>query len=108
MFGVCLKMKQKSSKLRKLENNRTSIMTDNLKKCMLCENNAVNKHEIFYGRNRQNSMKYGLVMPLCYRCHLSMHRSSILQEIWHVKGQIAFEEHYPELDFLEIFGRNYK
>ena len=101
-------MKQKSSKLRKLENNRTSIMTDNLKKCMLCENNAVNKHEIFYGRNRQNSMKYGLVMPLCYRCHLSMHRSSILQEIWHVKGQIAFEEHYPELDFLEIFGRNYK
>lgn len=108
MFGVCLKMKQKSSKLRKLENNRTSIMTSNLKKCMLCENNAVNKHEIFYGRNRQNSMKYGLVMPLCYRCHLSIHRSSILQEIWHVKGQMAFEEHYPELDFLEIFGRNYK
>ena len=83
-------------------------MTNNLKKCMLCENNAVNKHEIFYGRNRQNSMKYGLVMPLCYKCHIMIHRNSTQQAIWHVKGQIRFEEVYPELDFLEIFGKNYK
>ena len=101
-------MKQKTSKLRKLENNRTSIMTDNLKKCMLCERNAVNKHEIFFGRNRKNSMKYGLVMPLCYRCHIEIHRNSIQQAIWHVKGQEKFEEIYPDLDFLKIFGRNYK
>lgn len=101
-------MKQKSNELAKLERNRKSIMTSNMSKCMLCERNAVNKHEILFGRNRQNSMKYGLVMPLCYRCHIEMHRNSIQQAIWKVKAQERFEEVFPELDFLSIFGRNYK
>lgn len=101
-------MKQKSSKLSTLERNRKSILTNNMSKCMLCPKKAVNIHEIFFGRNRQNSMRYGLVMPLCYQCHILMHRNAIWQEIWHVKGQIAFEKHYPELDFLEIFKKSYK
>lgn len=101
-------MKQKSSKLSTLERNRKSILTDNMSKCMLCPKKAVNIHEIFFGRNRQNSMRYGLVMPLCYQCHILMHRNAIWQEIWHIKGQEAFEKEYPELDFLEIFKKSYK
>lgn len=101
-------MKQKSNKLRKLENERFSILTDDLTRCILCEKKAVNKHEVFFGRNRQNSMKYGLVIPLCYKCHIMMHRNAVWQEIWHVKGQLAFEKEYPELDFLEIFKKSYK
>jgi len=101
-------MKQKSSKLSTLERNRKSILTKDLRKCVICGKPSVNKHEVFFGRNRQNSMKYGLVIGLCYRCHLLMHRNIIWQEIWHVKGQTAFEEHYPELDFLSIFKKSYK
>ena len=100
-------MKQRSNKLSKLEKNRESLFTDDLTTCILCKRPAVNKHEIFFGRNRQNSMKYKLVIPLCYRCHLEMHRNSTWWTIWHVKGQMKFEETYPDLDFLEIFKENY-
>lgn len=101
-------MKKKSNKLRKLEEGRFSILTDNLNHCVICHKPAVNLHEIFFGRNRQNSMEYGLVIPLCYQCHIIMHRNAVWQEIWHVKGQTAFEKHYPDLDFLEIFKKSYK
>ena len=102
-------MKKYTYKQKKLERDRFSILTDNMKKCMLCEKNAVNKHEIFFGTGqRKISMKYGLVIPLCYQCHLRMHRSSVQQAIWHVKGQEAFEKEYPDLNFLETFGENYK
>lgn len=101
-------MKQKSYSLQKLEKNRKSILTDNLEHCILCGKPAVNLHEICFGRNRQNSMKYGLVIPLCYQCHIEMHRNALWQEIWHVKGQEAFEKCYPDLNFLEIFKKSYK
>ena len=101
-------MKQKSYNLQKLEKNRKSLFTEDLKTCILCKRPAVNLHEIYEGRNRQNSMKYDEVLPVCYRCHLEIHRNSVLSSIWKVKGQIAFEKAYPDLDFLSIFGRNYK
>ena len=107
------KMKVKTTKLAKLEKNRFSLFTTDLEHCIICGKSPVNKHEIFYGRNRQNSMKFGLVIPLCTEEHhnqvgkTGIHFDIELCAEWHKKGQIAFEETYPDLDFVSIFRKNH-
>lgn len=68
------KMKNKSKKLAKLERNRYSILTNDLEYCFACklERKKIKKddfHEAFRGRNRRKSIEYGLVIPLCRKCH---------------------------------------
>lgn len=72
---------------------------------------GLHRHEVFYGYNRQKSIKYGLVVFL----HPALHNMSdkgvhfnkdfdlALKKI----GQQAFVKHYPDLDFQKIFGNNY-
>lgn len=110
-----VQIKKKSSKLAKLERERQSLFTDDLEHCIICGKSPVNKHEIFYGSgNRQKSMKYGLVIPLCTCEHHNqveckgIHFDTQLQDEWHKKGQTKFEEVYPDLVFIQIFGREYK
>lgn len=109
----CATMKQKSSKLAKLERNRFSLFTDDLEHCIICGKSPVNKHEIFGGRNRLNSIKYGLVIPLCTCEHhdqvncKGIHFDKKLQDEWHIKGQTKFNEVYPDLRFENIFKINY-
>ena len=109
----CAKMKQRSSKLSKLERNRFSLFTDDLNHCIICGKSPVNKHEIFGGRNRLNSIKYGLVIPLCTCEHhdqvncRGIHFDKRLRDEWHKKGQVVFEHTYPDLKFEDIFKKNY-
>lgn len=98
---------KKSSKLIKLERNRTSLFTDDLNHCIICGAKRDNLHEVFFGRNRQLSMKYGLVIPLCIECHQEMHKNKQWQDDYKRKGQALFVKAYPNLDFLSIFHRNY-
>lgn len=100
-------IKKRSYKLAKAETNRTSIFTDDLEHCIICGKKRDNLHEVFFGRNRQLSIKFGLVIPLCLECHREMHRNKELQEVWHEKGQAVFERTYSDLDFLTIFRKNY-
>lgn len=80
-----------------------------LDKCVLCGKKRDNLHEIYYGTGkRQLSIQYGCVIPLCYTCHVKIHNDSVLSILWKVKCQNTFEQKYPNLDFMEIFGRNYK
>lgn len=109
------KIKTKSNKLAKMERNRFSLFTSDLDKCIICGKFPVNKHEIFFGNGkRQLSIEYGLVIPLCTETHHNqveqkgIHFDSKLKEEWQIKGQKKFEEIYPNLNFLEIFGKNYK
>lgn len=98
---------KKSKKITKLERNRFSILTNDLDHCIICGTKKDNLHEVFFGSNRSNSMKYGLVIPLCVNHHLEMHKNKEWQDYWHRKGQLAFIEYYHDLDFLEIFKKNY-
>lgn len=103
-------MKNKTNKLAKLERSRFSIFTDDLETCMLCGNEATDLNEIFRGRNRQNSMKWGAVMPLCRKCHNKLtYNENNLEEIWKIKGQAKIMEYYKMTteEFIGIFGRNY-
>lgn len=105
--NYCAKMKQRSSKLAKLERNRFSLFTDNMSKCYFCLNKKDHIHEIFCGRNRQNSMKYGLCLPICESCHSKYQNNFLFNKEWHKKGQAMFNKTYPDLKFEDIFKKNY-
>ena len=100
-------MKQRSSKLAKAEKNRYSAFTDNLKVCIECGKENNHLHEIYYGKNRQNSIHYGFVIPLCHKCHRKIHNSSEMSLKWKIKGQVLWEQKNTKDSFIEIFGQNY-
>lgn len=106
-------LKQRTRKQSKLERNRESLFTDDLEHCIICGRSPVNKHEIFGGRNRLNSIKYKLVIPLCTCEHhdqvncRGIHFDKKLRDKWHKKGQALFNETYPDLDFMDIFKENF-
>lgn len=100
-------MKRKSNKLAKLEKNRFSLFTDNMNKCYFCNKPKDHIHEIIYGKNRINSMKYGITLPLCEEHHRMMHNNINLTREYRKKGQVLFQETYPDLDFIDIFKENF-
>lgn len=82
------------------------------KRCYLCGSESwIEKHHIFNGADRKKSTKYGLTVNLCHYCHNeppngvhhNAQNNTALKEI----GQRAFENKYPALSFIKIFGRNY-
>lgn len=92
-----------------------SIMHDG-EACFLCGRNGyadpLDWHHIFGGANRKLSEKYGLKVRLCHgRCHengkAAVHKNKAVNDELKAKGQAAFEEAHPDLDFLSIFGKNY-
>jgi len=52
-----------------MADKRYSILTNNLENCYVCGQRKDHLHEVFYGPYRQTSIKWGLVLPLCYWCH---------------------------------------
>lgn len=103
------KLKNRTSKQAKLEKERFSLFSKDTKHCYFCSSGyELTWHELFRGRNRRNSMKYGLCLRMCSSCHELYQEDKYFNELWHVKGQLAFEETYPELDFVKIFKKNYK
>ena len=103
-----VKMRQKNSKLAKLEQNRFSLFTDDKNKCMFCNSTyQLTWHEIYCGRNRQNSMRFGLCLRMCLRCHELKQEDRQFNEEWKQKGQAVFQQTYPNLVFENIFRENY-
>lgn len=106
-------IKKKSSKLAKLEKNRYSILTKDLEHCYICTEEGIKNvprqdlHELLGGRNRKMSMKYGLVIPLCRKCHQIIENDETLKEKWHKVAQKEFKKHYKSENFVKIFGKNY-
>ena len=102
------KMHNKSKKLTKLERNRTSVFTNDLEHCYLCGKKKNDLHEIFGGRNRLNSIKYNLVLPLCRECHSLNQNNPFFNSYWHKRGQEYFECNISSRDeFIKVFRKNY-
>ena len=105
------KMKTKSNRLAKLEKNRFSVFTDDLEVCILCGRPKEHIHEIIYGKNRLNSIKYNFVIPLCANHHTGkdgIHFSKELDLYYKRLCQIYFENNLGDrTDFIKIFGRSY-
>lgn len=91
---------------------KKSIIT-NKKTCFMCGSHRdIEIHHIFGGyANRKLSDRYGLVVPLCHYCHNEppngVHHNIENDLKLKQLGQVAFNCEYPELNFVEIFGRNY-
>lgn len=93
--------------LRKIK----SIMVDNYDYCVDCGSNyMVEIHHCIHGisSNMDNAEKYGLLIPLCHIHHHKLHDHGYKDKYYQAQAQKRFEEVYPELNFLKIFGRNYK
>lgn len=101
-------MKNKSNKLAKLERNRFSVFTDD-KQCFVCKSTyQLTWHEIFAGRNRLKSMKYGFCLRLCLKCHSEKQEDVEFNNFWHRQAQLYFEENGGSReDFLAEFRKNY-
>lgn len=93
-------------KIKTLEKNRYSIITDNMNYCFVCGKPAQHLHEVIFGKNRVNSMKYGLVIPVCLYCHNFIHSNSDIQLKHKQIAQKKFMEYY-DIDFIEVFKKNY-
>lgn len=87
-----------------------NIMSD-VRRCYLCGSYSnIEYHHILGGGKRKLSTKYGLVVPLCRECHRGsdgVHSNYSKMRYLRECGQRRFQEVYPELDFMKIFGRNY-
>lgn len=102
-------MKQKKYKILKLEKERFSIITDDLEHCFLCKKPKDHLHEVFYGSNRINSMKYGCVIPICSLCHTKVHNNIELDLGLKKALERAFLRVYKcDIDyFIKTFHYNY-
>ena len=99
-------MKNKS--IRALEKNRYSILTDNLDYCFVCGQPRDALHEVFEGASRVNSMKNGMVIPICYKHHSMIHKNRQFSLYYKILCQTKFEESHSREEFIKIFKRNYK
>jgi len=101
-------MCKKSSKIAKLERNRFSVFTDDLDTCYLCGRKKEELHEIFAGANRQNSMRYGFVLPLCHRCHSQIQNDTDFNHFWYKKCQRYWEDNISDREeFLRVFRKSW-
>lgn len=100
-------MKQKTSKLRKLERERYSILTEDMENCYICKMTANDIHEVYCGSKRQASMRNGFCVPLCRFCHTQVTNNWVADVRLRVECQRKFEENHTRDEFISIVGKNY-
>lgn len=83
-----------------------------MRECYICGSTYwLERHHVFGASNRSNSEKYGMVVDLCHFCHneppngIHFNRQNDLK--LKREFQQRFEDEYPGLSFIDIFGRNY-
>ena len=100
-------MKNKTSKLAKLERNRKSILTEDLEHCYFCKQKSVDIHEIYSGSNRKISMMNNFCVPLCRQHHI---KATVNVE-FNIKlkqlCQMEYEKTHSRPEFLLLIGKNY-
>ena len=112
------KPQKRSKKKRKIK--VPSIMQPkNDKRCYLCMllekdyrvHAYTEEHHVLYGSRKWISDKYGLRVNLCRRHHRqdkeALHDNGEYSLLLKQKAQQAFIEEYPDLDWMEIVGKNY-
>ena len=88
-------------------------LINNDKQCFICGSiHNIHKHHIYYGTaNRKLSEKYGCWIYLCAEHHngsdMGIHFNKPMDEAIKKHCQRLFQEHYKDLDFIKIFGKNY-
>lgn len=92
-----------------------SIIPDHSEtQCWLCDCNGrgkMDRHEIFFGPNREKSKRLGLWVHLCHEdCHLNgVHYSKYLDNLLKAEAQrCAMKEYgWTKEQFIKEIGKNY-
>lgn len=88
-----------------------SILQDDTDYCIICGRYGTEIHHVFFGTaNRRLSERYGLTVGLCYNHHrgnAGVHQNRELDIRLKRMAQEKFIEHYPDIEFFAVFGRNY-
>lgn len=97
-------MKQRSSKLAKLERDRDKGRV----KSGLCDychkySKRLDPHEVYGGSNRQRSIKHNFVKNLCRNCH---DNSKVIEQL-RIDVQKEYEKMHSRADFIKIIGKSY-
>ncbi len=97
---------------KKLEHERFSIITNDLKHCFVCGKTRNALHEVFYGSYRLVSIRWGMVIPLCLKHHTegkySVHFNRELDLKLKKMSQFIFEKKYSHELFMKEFKIDYK
>lgn len=101
-------MKKKSNKLAEAERNRFSIVQEEMSICFFCGRQAQSIHELIGGMNRLISIKYGLCVGACLRCHRIEEENEKIKRKYQILGQDAFEKKYNHELFMQEFKMNYR
>lgn len=105
------KLKKQTTKHKKLENERFSIITNDLEHCIVCGKNKSALHEVFYGSYRIVSIRYGMVIPLCLKHHTmglkSIHKDRQLDLYYKKLAQSIFIKKYSYDLFMKEFKIDY-
>lgn len=88
-----------------------SIIQSDMSKCYVCGKPKECIHEIYYGINRNKSIKYGCYVALCnYHHNMSehgVHFNKALDLNLKQECQREFEKIYDRGKFMEVFHKNY-
>lgn len=113
------KISKKTYKLQNLENNRYSIIYNDLTICAECglKNGAydyinneyiiISKNEVFEGAYRQLSIKYGMICPFCQKCHDRFHNDILFNLKYKTMFQREFINSHSKEEFISIFKQDY-
>ena len=101
-------IKKRTYKQAKREKERFSIIYQDLSKCCVCGSiYGIELNEIYEGSYRQRSILYGMVNPLCNRCHKRFHNDSSFNLYFKVLFQKEFMKNHSLEEFINLFGQDY-
>ena len=98
------RIKQKSSKLAKLERQRDKdIVKEGI--CEFCDKYSkhLDPHEIYGGSNRKRSIQHKFVKLICPNCHSN---EAIINQL-RIDTQKEYEKNHTREEFIKLIGKSY-
>lgn len=90
------------------------IRPEDTRQCEICEREtACAVHHVYFGKNRKQSEKYGMLAFLCPACHDDLHGhvtvifGNDFDQLLKSKYQQLFMECWTKDQFVDAFGINY-
>lgn len=102
-------LKQRTDKQKELEDNRYSIIQKDLTRCFFCGGKPTDWHELIKGSNRKKSIRYGLCVRVCRKCHRKTEDDIEFYKKTRLKAQLYWQKYYhkTEEEFIKEFGRSW-
>ena len=81
-----------------------SIITDNMEECMFCGAIKEEVHHMLYGNDHKQADLFGLLVPVCRKCHKEIHYKPNVGKDLYLKqlAQSKFEEVFPALNWIVL------